>query len=430
MPENTRNEDRPTEIETLLGIGKGTANGPLRRRKWPIALLLLALLGAGGAYLLLGSRDSTNGLRYRTEAASREDITVIVTATGTVEPTNKVEISSELSGIIRTVAVDFNSTVKVGQVLAELDTDKLQATVDSSRARLAAAKAHVAEAKATVTEKEKEFARKQALAERNFSSAQDLQAARAAHERARAALVSAEADVAATAADLKLNETNLGKACICSPIDGVVLGRNVDPGQVVASSLQAPVLFTIAEDLSKMEVQVDVDEADVGTVREGQTAAFSVDAYPDRRFRAAIKELRFGSEVVQGVVTYKAVLTTDNAELLLRPGMTATAEITVQEAKDALTVSNEALRFTPPAADTVADNRGFLKKIIPGPPSFRPASRSRPTGPSRELWVLKDGVAAPIQVKIGATDGARTAIVDGPLEAGQQVIVDILAAPK
>ena len=195
----------------------------------------------------------------------------------------------------------------------------------------------------------------------------------------------------------------------------------------VASSLQAPVLFAIAEDLSKMEIQVDVDEADVGKVREGQSATFTVDAYPERHFTAQISQLRFGSEIVQGVVTYKAVLTTDNSELLLRPGMTATAEIVVHEEKEVLTVSNEALRFTPPEPKKQASNESFLTKIIPRMPRFRPASRPEVTGSERVVWVLGDGVPAPLRVTIGATDGRRTQIVEGPLAAGQDIIVDAVS---
>ena len=162
-----------------------------------------------------------------------------------------------------------------------------------------------------------------------------------------------------------------------SPINGVVLARNVDPGQTVASSFQAPVLFSIAEDLTQMEIQVDVDEADVGKVKEGQKATFTVDAYPDRKFQAEIRELRFGSQIVQGVVTYKAVLTTDNSQLLLRPGMTATAEISVQHIDDALLVANAGLRFSPPSEDTTQQDGGLLKKLLPGRPQFRPASSRR-----------------------------------------------------
>lgn len=417
------------EIEAVLGKGADGMMAAWRRRMWP-AILLLLFLGGMAAYLLLGDGGASDRVRYRTDPAKLGDITVIVTATGTVQPTNTVEISSELSGIIRTVAVDYNSEVKAGQTLAELDTDKLRATVDSSRARVNAAKARVAEAEATVIEKKQDLARKQALAERQIVSVQDLDIAHAAYERAVATLASAKADVEAAQADLKLNETNLAKTCICSPINGVVLNRNVEPGQVVAASLQAPILFMIAEDLRKMEVQVDVDEADVGKVKEGQSATFTVDAYPDHTFQAQITQLRFGSEVVQGVVTYKAVLTADNDELLLRPGMTATAEIRVQEEKNVLTVSNEALRFTPPAPASTRDRRSLLRMLIPGRPQFRQASRPPAAGPRRKIWLLRDGVAEAVEVTARVSDGQRTQIADGPVTAGEEIIVDVLTAPN
>lgn len=417
-------------VDEVLGVNGSGASGVLGRAKWPV-LLAFGLLCAGAAYYFLGAAAPTGNVQYRTDQARIADITVTVTATGTVEPTNQVDISSELSGIVRTVNVDYNSTVKKGQVLAELDTDKLTATVESSRARLEATKARVLEAQATVLEKQRELQRKRALADRAVGSRQELEIAQAAHDRALASLASAKADVKSAEADLKLNETNLQKSCICSPIDGVVLSRAVDPGQVVASSLQAPVLFSIAEDLSKIEVRVDVDEADVGKVREGQFATFTVDAYPERRFQANISQLRYGSEIVQGVVTYKAVLSTENADLLLRPGMTATAEIVVDEANQVLTVSNEALRFSAPAQHEETRNRSFLEQLIPGRPPFRRASRAQSTGPTRELWVLQDdGTLRSVEVTVGVTDGNRTQIVEGQIEPGQRIAVDVVAQAR
>ena len=418
--------EQRADIEAVLGVGGKRSSGLMRRLKWPLILVVLAIAGVAG-YQMLGKGGTSASLQYRTDAAARGDITVLVTATGTVQPTNKVDISSELSGIVRTVAVDFNSHVKVGQALAELDTDKLKATVESSRAHLKAARANVAVAEATVVQTKQDLQRKQTLVAQRVASSQDLDTARAAYDRAVAGLESANADVAAAEADLQLNETNLKKSCICSPIDGVVLMRNVDPGQVVASSLQAPVLFTIAEDLSKMEIQVDVDEADVGKVHEGQTASFTVDAYPDRQFEARIRQLRYGSQVVQGVVTYTAVLTADNPELLLRPGMTATAEITVEQVKDVLTVSNEALRFSPPRADNNADNRSFLSKLLPGRISFRRPSRPVNSAKGPAVWVLRNGTPVEVHVKVGVSDGKRSQIVSGPLKAGDAVIVDASA---
>lgn len=413
------------EIETVIAVGTRSRFG---LTGWLITIVVLAAIAGFGYYRLASGGDATN-IRYTTDPAGMSDISVIVTATGTVEPTNKVEISSELSGIVRRVNVDFNSKVKAGEALAELDTDKIKAQVESSRAKVAAAEARVAEAGAALEDAKSQLNRKQALAKTNVVSSQDLETATAGYHKAEAALASARADVAAAKADLNLNETDLEKTCICSPITGVVLSRNVDPGQVVAASLQAPVLFTIAEDLSKMEVQVDVDEADVGKVKEGQEATFTVDAYPDQTFDAKIKQVRYGSEVVQGVVTYKAVLTADNSNLLLRPGMTATAEITVQHEVNVLTVSNEALRFTPPLAEP-KDNRSFLQKLLPGFPRFRQPSAPVVTGTERNIWVLRDGAPIELKVSIGATDGQRTAITKGDLKAGDKVIVDATTAGR
>jgi HlyD family secretion protein len=420
--EKVESEKVKADVEAVLGLDKPKS----RLRRIRLAPLFAVLAAAGLLlYFVFGTNGSNNGVSYVTEPVTKGDLTVTVTATGTVQPTNEVEISSELSGIVRNVLVDYNSAVTTGQVLAELDTDKLKSTVDSSKAKLQAAKAKVTEAEATVLETKLERDRQERLVTKRVGAEQQLETADAAHKRALAALESAKADVAAAAADLALNETNLRKAEIRSPITGVVLSRNVEPGQTVASSLQAPVLFTIAEDLTKMEVQVDVDEADVGNVREGQKATFTVDAYPDRKFTATIRELRFGSEVVQGVVTYKAVLTTDNSELLLRPGMTATAEIVVKHVKDAVTVPNAALRFSPPAESQNADDRNFLQKIMPGPPRLRrPSAAQQPSGAERKIWVLKDGAPEEVSVTVGPTDGKRTQIVKGNLEPGEAVIVD------
>jgi len=417
------------DIESVLGLGKSGSSPAQKRLFWLIVAVAL-FAAALGIYSLLKSGSLGNTVQYITEPVSRGDLTVIVTATGSVQPTNQVDISSELSGTIRKVLVDYNGKVKVGQVLAELDTDKLKAGVDSSMAKLDAARAKVKTTEATRREMKVEYERKRLLASKNVSSQHDLDAAKAAYDRAVAGVDSAKADVAAAAADLKLNETNLAKTCICSPIKGVVLERNVEAGQTVASSLQAPVLFTIAEDLSKMEVQVDVDEADVGKVREGQKASFTVDAYADKTFAAIIKELRLGSEVVSDVVTYKAILSTDNSKLLLRPGMTATAEITVQHVKNTVSVPNAALRFAPPSNKAQTDNRSFLKKLLPGRPRLRPASTKMPTGSERNIWVLEGSEAKKVAVTIGLTDGHRTQIVKGELQPGQMVITDTATSKK
>jgi HlyD family secretion protein len=418
-----------SEIRALLGLDKQRVSWILDH-KWLVWGGLAALLLLLAIFVILRTGSGAEQT-FVVEPASRVDLTVVITATGSVQPTNQVDVSSELSGTIRNVLVDYNSPVKVGQVLAELDTDKLKATLNSSRAKLTSAKAKVLDAEATLVEKKLIYERKSSLAKSKVSSQQDLDTAKAAYDRAIAAVESAKADVGVAEADVELNETNLLKSRIVSPINGVVLKRSVDPGQTVASSLQAPVLFAIAEDLTQMEVQVDVDEADVGKVKEGQQGTFSVDAYPDRKFQARIRELRYGSEVVQGVVTYKAVLTTDNSDLLLRPGMTATAEIIVQQVTKALTVPNAALRYSPPARQSSEQSVSLLRRLrlLPGRPPFRPASQREESGSSRRVWVLKNGVPAFVSVIVGVSDGQRTEIVKGGIQDGQGVIVDS-ATPK
>jgi len=412
--------DTKADIESVLGIGEAQRRPRWRRR---LIVVLLVVVALGGAYAEFGAGGGKAGLQYRTAIAARGDITVTVTATGTVQPTDEVSVSSELSGIVRKVNADYNAPVTAGDVLVELDDDKLKAELDSARANLDQAKAQVQVAQATVTETQTEQDRAASLANRKFGTPQNLDSARAAHERAVAELASARAAVAAAEAVVKMNETNLSKAKIVSPVDGVVLKRTVEPGQVVAASLQAPDLFIIAQDLTKMEIQVDVDEADIGKVREGQLASFTVDAYPGRKFNGTIAQVRYGSEVMQGVVTYKAVLSAANPDLALRPGMTATAEITVQEVKDALTVPNEALRFTPPAQQSDGDKRNILQTLMFPFPRHRETSHAAAEG-QRGVWVLKDGQPQKVPLKTGATDGQRTQVLDGAITAGTKVIVD------
>lgn len=409
------------DIEAILGAAASSTPSWMHRPevKWGVAAVVAIVL----FWVVWSLSSSTGSVQYTTEPATRGSLTVIVTATGSLQPTNKVDISSELSGTVRKVFVDYNSIVTAGQTLAELDTDKLQAMVDSSRAKLAAAKAKLAEAEATVDEKQSELSRKRELEAKKYTSTQDLEAARAAYHRAVAVTASMRAEVGVADAQLKLDETNLAKAKIISPINGIVLTRNVDPGQTVASSFQAPVLFSIAEDLKQMELQVDVDEADVGKVKVGQTATFSVDAFPERRFPATIRDVRFASETVQGVVTYKAVLNVDNSELLLRPGMTATAEIKVTEITDALLIPNAALRYAPPAQETVK-SPSLIRRLLPGPPQFRAPSQREETGSHRTVWVLRSGQPVPVKIIVGSSDGRHAEVQSGELTIGDLVIVD------
>lgn len=417
-------QSKAPDIAAALGLDE---RSPSRLFRWRnlFWLVVLVMLAAGAAsYWMLGG-GSPSAIRYVTEPAVRGNLTAIVTATGSAQPITQVNISSELSGTMRDVFVDYNSVVKANQALAELDNDKLRATVEIAKAKLSSAKAKLADAVASIDEKRLEHARKKSLATTSAASIRDLEIAQANFDRAVAQHDLAIAEVAAAEADLRLTEINLSKATIRSPIDGVVLKRGVDPGQFVATSLQAPVMFVIAEDLRRMEVLVDVDEADVGKVKIGQKVTFNVDAYPDRKFPAEVQDIRFGSEVIQGVVTYKAVLAIENSELLIRPGMTATAQVVVRELKDALLVPNAALRFSPTTEQR--PSRGLLKSLMPAMPSAtrRPPSKQQEAGQDQKVWILRDGSPVAISVVAGSTDGRMTEIVKGEIGPDQPVIVDV-----
>lgn len=410
------------DVSETLGLGLSSSRNRIILR-WSI-LGLSGLVLAALVVWYLSARKDDGGAAYVTAPVERHDLVVTVTATGTLEPTNEVEVSSELSGIIRRVFVDNNDPVDEGQILAELDTDKLEAQVTRARATLTAAKARVKEAEAALAEARRNFQRNNELARMNVVSEHELDIARATYERAAALLESAMADVEVAQADLDLRETDLKKACICSPINGVVLRRNVDPGQTVAATLQAPVLFTLAEDLTAMELRVDVDEADISLVEEGQTASFTVDAYPDRTFPARITKVRFAPDTTEGVVTYETYLAVDNSELLLRPGMTATAEITVKTIRAALLVPNEALRFVPPAPET-DEGRGLLRSILPHRPSRDRSATNDLAGKGKRVWVVANGELKAVEVTTGLSDGQMTEILAGDIESGMEAVTDL-----
>jgi HlyD family secretion protein len=314
------------------------------------------------------------------------------------------------------VEADFNDLVTTGQILARLDTDKLEANVELARASLTASQARMAEATATLNETRDNYERAVMLEKKQVTTLEGLLRAKAAYDRAQAALKSAEADIRVSEANLKINEANLAKACICSSIDGVVLERNVEVGQIVASSLQAPVLFTLAADLKNMELRVDIDEADIGKVQVGNQAVFTVEAYQGRTFPAAISELRFAPKTVDGVVTYEAILSIDNAELLL-----------VAEIKDTLTVPNAALRFSPPVETEDSNRTGLLGMLFKNAPSRPPSTASQASEDGRRnIWVLRDGKAVAVDILPGETDGAMTEIRDGDIAEGDQVITDLI----
>ncbi len=317
-----------------------------RRRPWLwLSLLAAALLAAGWVW---SARSPSGTVRYDTTPVETGDLTVTVTATGTVQPTTRIDISSELSGTLASVEVDFNDEVTEGQVLARLDDTNLRARLTTAEAQLAAAKARVTQAEATASETTETWTSTQELDDRGLATRSTVVAAKAAHDRAMAAVEIARADLQLAEASLAEAQSDLEKAVIRSPITGIVLDRAAEKGQIVAATLNAPVLFTLAEDLGRMELQVDIDEADIGRVAVGNEASFTVDAYPGQTFPALITQLRYAPEETEGVVTYKAVLTVENDKRLLRPGMTATAIITVSKQEGVLLVPMAALRYAPP----------------------------------------------------------------------------------
>jgi HlyD family secretion protein len=335
-----------------------------------------------------------------------------------------------LSGIVKSVAVDYNDRVRAGQILARLDATKLQAQASQIRAALDAARARGQQAQATLEEARAQFTRAEQLAASQLLPESDLDTARATLRRAEADRSNAAAAVAQAEATLQATETDLTKMVIRSPITGVVLKRTIEPGQTVAASFQAPVLFTLAEDLTKMELDIDVDEADVGQVQAEQDATFTVDAYPDRSFSARVAKVSFSSTTTGGVVTYKTALTVDNSDLLLRPGMTTTADVLVGKVSNGLLVPNAALRFTPTTSSeqSPSTSGGLFGRMMPRPPrppQAAPGSTTR--GKAQRVWVVRDGKATAVDITVGMTDGRMTEVTGGDLEAGTPVIVQTAA---
>jgi HlyD family secretion protein len=395
---------------------------------------LLALCVAGG-YLWQANAKRNAAPVFVTESVNKGNLTLSVAANGTIQPTRSVSIGSELSGTVKRVLVDVNDKIKKGQILVELDTAKLNDQVTRSRANLNAANAMVAQAVATTAETKGNLARLEEVARLSggkVPSQAELETGRAALERALAAENSARANVTVAQATLATDETNLSKASISSPIDGVILTRTVDPGNAVAASLQAVTLFTVAEDLTRLRLQVNVDEADVGSVKVGQKASFTVSAYPSRKYPATITRVAYGSTITDNVVTYITYLEVDNADLSLRPGMTASSTITSTERRDVLQVPNTALRFTPTQSGGKAgaskDSSGIMSSLMPRMPRSGARKSAGGNGPVKQVWVLRDGTPTAVSVNAGISDGRMTEIIGGDLQAGMQVITDQRAA--
>ena len=417
------------EVLRTLGVGRG------RARRWLGWLVLLAVLGlaAGGYLLFQRSRAQEPKERYVTGKAQVIDLRETVVATGTLSPLDTVEVGAEVTGRVLRVNADINDQVKAGQVLVEIDPENLEARIEESQAQLVSAQASLRNAKTTVTEAELKASRTRELHGRGLVSNQELEAADAARDRAQAAVVSANAQITVAQAGLKLARTNLSKAMIKSPIDGIVLARTVEPGQTVTAGFQTPILFTLARDLTQMQLKVDIDEADIGRVKQGQLASFVVDAYQKRKFDSKVLRLNNLPKADTTVVTYEALLSVDNQERLLKPGMTATATIVASESKGVLSVPNAALRFEPTSTQGApAQARPNLAIPGLGAGPFGGSGRPRGTGSGdgprgragNAVYVLEAGAPKRVPVEVGASDGQRTEVRSPALKPGTEVVID------
>lgn len=417
----------PNALNQLLGSPK--TPHPWRRRAWVLGALLLMLL----LIWVWELSDQPKKTQYITEPLARGDITLSVSANGTLQPLRQVNVGSELSGTVQAVRVDVNDRVQRGQVLIELDPSKLNDQVQHARAALTSAQAQLTQVQATAREAQAQLARLEqvfAQSQGGIPSLTDMDAARATAARSQAAVLSARASVDQAQANLATNSTNLSKAAIVSPMDGVVLSRQVDPGNAVAASLQAVTLLTIAQDLRAMKLEINVDEADVGVLQQGQAATFTVSSYPGRRYPGTVQRVAFGSTKTDNVVTYTTTLNVDNSDLTLRPGMTATASIVAVQSKDVLRVPNTALRFTPAQADATEAKGSITSQLLPRSRSRTPkTSRLDRSGGARQVWVLDQGEPRAIGVVTGITDGRMTEVSGEGLSEGLLLITEQRAAP-
>lgn len=427
----TTRTDKSGEIAMLLD--KPTTSSwqgyPLR---WLAAIILLII--SGGILYWQAQQSSQASPIYVTQSVKHGNLTLTVTANGTIQPTRAINIGSELSGSVLKVNVDVNDSIKKGQVLIELDPAKLRDQILRSEATLAVANANVMQTTATVTEAKANLARLVTLAQLSggkMPAQIELDNARAKLDRASADVLSALANVDNAKAALSSDKINLSKLSIRAPTDGVILTRHVDPGNAVAASLQAVTLFTVAENLTKLRLWVYVDEADVGAVKVGQDATFTVSAYPSRQFPARVTRVGFGSTITDNVVTYLTYLDINNDDLSLRPGMTVTATITATQKNNVLMVPNSALRFTPGTANNPMPEKGFTANLLPRMPGNvvrRSAATNASTALAKQVWILTNSkntsekLLVPIPVVPGISDGQMTEIVSGDLKEGMQVV--------
>ncbi|MDQ8206439.1 efflux RND transporter periplasmic adaptor subunit [Coraliomargarita sp. SDUM461003] len=429
--------DSNSDISLADAIQKGRPNSKKRARLIS-ALVILLLALALWQFLGSSAKPQHSGPQFSTAPLKRGEISLTITATGNLEPTNEVTVGSELSGTAREVYVDYNDRVTKGQAMMRLDTTTLENTLKAGQADLESAKANLAQAKVSLKEAQATLQRQQelhTLSEGRIPSKADLSTTEASAERAAAEVLSAEAAIEQAQAEINIIKSNLDKSIIRSPVDGIVLSRSIDAGQTVAASYSTPELFVVAEDLSQMKLEVTVAEADIGRVESGQSATFQVDAWPDRTYQAEVLKVSYGSSETDNVVTYETELSASNEDLSLRPGMTATADIHVAQHSDVLLVPIAALRFEPTPPDQAPktssnSNESFLSKLMPGPPRRGGSGSGRPQndnmlerGSGSTIWILQDNRPSPIEVTIGLSNGRYTEVSGDGLNEGSEVIL-------
>lgn len=417
-----------------------------RRRIAVIVGLALALGGGTAAWLKFKPEAAPT---YRTVQPDRGKIAAKVTATGTLSALVTVQVGSQVSGRIQEIYVDFNSPVKKGQVLAKIDPQLTEAAVNQARANFLEAKSNYERAKVQADLARRQYERTKSLAEQQLIAMADLDSARASLEAAEAQVAGAKASMQRSEASLHQAEVNLAYTTILSPIDGVVISRDVNVGQTVQASMQAPTLFVIAQDLRKIQVDASIAEADMGKMRPGMKAEFTVDAYPDETFVGTVRQIRNSAVTVQNVVTYNAIIDVENPDLKLMPGMTANVSLIYDERENVLRIPNSALRFRP-AAGTVerpkrpeGDRRPGQNRPAPAdapaaavgapnasvvPGEGRPGLGGAPADAAnpnrRTVWILENGKPRPVRITTGLSDGNLTEVVDGKLDESSQLIVD------
>jgi HlyD family secretion protein len=370
-----------------------------------LIIIAIIIFIAGAGFFLFGGKG--NELQFRTEKIIRGDIEMAVTATGTVNPVTTVLVGTQVSGTIKNIYVDFNSSVKKGQLIARIDPALFDAQVNQARANLLSANANLEKAAATLVDAKRTMERNKELLSKNLIAQSDFDTAETNYETAKASVSAAKAQVAQSEAALSSAETNLFYTKIVSPVDGIVVSRNVDVGQTVAASFQTPTLFSIAQDLTKMQIDTNVAEADIGNVKGGEDVEFTVDAYSETTFKGKVSQVRNAPITVQNVVTYDVVIQVDNPELKLKPGMTANVSIIISIKKDVLKIPNAALRFKPAGEST-------------------PVTEMKGAG----VWILEKDRPKRVTVYLGISDGSYTELVKGDIKEGQEVIVESLVKSK